>query len=71
LLAGLDERAFVDKKGGDPARKLGADVDLVGLDPPIAPGNAGRQSRLMLLPPKPADSRAATDHQQEHRNRET
>ena len=70
-LAGLDERAFVDKEGRDRARELGVDVDLVGLDPPVAPGDAGRQPRLMLLPPKPADPRAAADHQEKGRNRET
>ena len=64
-LAGRHHVAFIDKKFRDPAGKLGVDVDLVGFEAAISGGDAGRQLRLMLMPPEPADARARADHQQQ------
>ena len=70
-LAGRYHIAFVDKKFRDTAGKLGVDVDLVSFEAAISRGDSGRQPRLMLMPPQPADARAGADHQQQRYNRDT
>jgi hypothetical protein len=52
--------AFIDKKFGDPAGKLGVDVDL-RFQATIPGGDTGRQLRLVLLLPQPADARTCAD----------
>jgi hypothetical protein len=59
-LARLDDVALVDKELGDAAGELGVDIDLIGFEPPVARGEAGRQAQLMLLPPEPSTPAAAT-----------
>jgi len=42
---------LIDEKFRDTAGKLGVDIDFIGFEATIPVGNAGRQQRLMLLPP--------------------
>ena len=39
----FDHVADVGAHFRDPAREFGVDIDLVGLEPPVAERNAGRQ----------------------------
>jgi hypothetical protein len=50
-LAGFEHVAFVGKYLGDAPGELGIDVDLVGFDPAVAPGNSWRQLRSGVFPP--------------------
>jgi hypothetical protein len=70
-LAGRHHVAFIDKKLRDPASKLGVDVDFVGFEAAISGGDAGRQPRLVLMPPEPADARARAGHHQQRYNHDT
>jgi len=63
--------AFVDEQLRNAAGKFGVDVDLVRFEAAIAPCDARRQPRLMVLPPEPADARPGADHQQNQQKRET
>ena len=55
----------IDKELRDPAGELGVDVDFVGFEAAISGGDAGRQPRLMLLPPDQPMPAARADQQQQ------
>ncbi len=50
-LAARDHIAFLDEDVRDTPGEFGVDVDLVGLEPPVAPGDPGRPLLAALLPP--------------------
>ena len=65
-LAGLHHIAFVGQDFGDAAGEFGVDVDLVGLEPAVAEGDAGRQLPLKVVPPIISAAGAAGDERQGH-----
>ena len=63
--------AFVDEELRDAAGKLGVDVDFVGFEPTISGGDAGRQLRLMLMPPDQPMPAPRADQQQQSQDHDT
>jgi hypothetical protein len=58
--------ALIGKERQNAPRKLGVYVDFVGLEPAIAPGDAGQQARSQVKPPITSRSRGGQQHEGQH-----